>query len=133
MTETPGFTETARDVDADQLVETPETLRDGDPEAPPMDRGIEASDRPLGAEKHGTTHEEAAQGQSLDERLAEEVPDVGAHDPVEDVVADDPATFGQDEVDAELTDDVTLADAYEGEDDSGLAAEEAAVRIEEGR
>jgi hypothetical protein len=132
MTETSGFTETDRDVDADHLVETPETLRDGDPETPPMDRGSEASDRPLGAEKHGTTHAEAAQGESLDERLAEEVPDVDAHDPVEDVVADDPATFGQDGVDAELTDDVTLADAYEGEE-SGLAAEEAAIRIEEGR
>ena len=115
MTETSGFPETERDVDADHLVETPETLRDADPEAPPMDRGSVASDRPLGAEKHGTTHQEAAEGESLDDRLAEEVPDVGEHDPVDDVVADHPDTFGQDDVDAELTDEAALADAYEGE------------------
>jgi hypothetical protein len=116
MTETSGFPENERDVDADHLVETPETLRDSDPEAPPMDRGSEASDRPLGAEKHGTTHKEAAEGESLDERLAEEVPDVDAHDPVDDVVADDPATFARDGVDAEVTDDETLGDVYEGEE-----------------
>ena len=115
-TETSRFPENERDVDSDHLVETPESLRDSDPESPPMDRGSEASDRPLGAEKHGTTNAEAAEGESLDDRLAEEVPDVGAHDPVDDVVADDPATFAQDGVDAELTDDETLADAYEGED-----------------
>ena len=100
------------DTDADRLVETPETLRDGDPEAPPMDRGVEASDRPLGAEKHGTTHAEAAEGESLDDRLAEEVPDVGAHDPVDDVVADHPDTFARDAADATETDEAVLADAY---------------------
>ena len=100
------------DTDADRLVETPETLRDGDPETPPMDRGVEASDRPLGAEKHGTTHAEAAEGESLDDRLAEEVPDVGAHDPVDDVVADDPDTFARDAADATETDEAVLADAY---------------------
>jgi hypothetical protein len=119
MTETSGFPETERDVNADHLVETPETLRDSDPEAPPMDRGSEATDRPLGAEKHGTTHEEAAAGESLDDRLAEEVPDVGEHDPVDDVVADHPETFAQDPTDAELTDDDALGDAYEGEDVTG--------------
>jgi len=112
MTETSGIPQGERDVDADHLVETPETLRDSDPEAPPMDRGIEASDRPLGAEKHGTTHQEAAEGEPLDERLAEEVPDVGAHDPIDDVVADHPETFGTGRADAELTGDDELADAY---------------------
>ena len=116
MTETSRFPENERDVASDHLVETPETLRDSDPESPPMDRGSEASDRPLGAEKHGTTNAEAAEGESLDDRLAEEVPDVGARDPVDDQVADDPGTIAQDGVDAELTDDETLADAYEGED-----------------
>ena len=108
-----------KDTDADRLVETPDSLRDEDPEAPPMDRGNDASDRPLGAEKHGTTHEEAAEGESLDDRLAEEVPDVGEHDPVDDVVADHPGTFARDDVDAEPTDEATLADAYEGEQVTG--------------
>jgi hypothetical protein len=106
------------DTDADRMVETPETLRDVDPEAPPMDRGVEASDRPLGAEKHGTTHAEAAEGESLDDRLAEEVPDVGAHDPVDDVVADHPETFAQDAADATETDEAVLDDAY-GDDSAG--------------
>lgn len=112
MTESSQFTDTEHDTDADRMVETPESLRDGDPEAPPMDRGAEASDRPLGAEKHGTTHAEAEEGESLDDRLAEEVPDVGEHDPVDDIVADHPETFAQDAADAEETEESVLDDAY---------------------
>ena len=97
-----------RDVDADHLVETPESLRDDDPEAPALDRGIEPTDRPLGAEKFGTTQAEAEQGESLDKRQAEEVAVVRDHDPVDDVVADDPTTFGA----AEETDDEVLGDVY---------------------
>lgn len=69
------FGEKSRDIDHDQLVETPESLQDEDPEVMPMDRGTEASDRPLGAEKHGTTHAEAQEGEPLDDRLAQEVPE----------------------------------------------------------
>ena len=90
------FPEADRDIDADHLVETPQSLRDSDPEAPPMDRGSLATDRPLGAEKFGTTHSEEALGEPLDDRLAQEVPDVDEHDPVEDIVADDPGTFADD-------------------------------------
>lgn len=105
------------DTESDHMVETPDSLRDGDPESPPTDRGSDASDRPLGAEKFGTTHAEAEEGESLDQKLAEEVPDIGAHDPVEDIVADDPSVFATDSADAEETDDVVLADAYgEGAD-----------------
>ena len=127
MTETSRIPETERDVDADHLVETPETLRDGDPETPPMDRGLEASDRPLGAEKHGTTHAEAEEGAPLDARLAEEVPDVGEHDPVDDVVADHPETFARDAADAEETDEGVLDDAY----GQPTGVDEAAVHVEE--
>ena len=66
------------DTDADRMVETPETLRDRDPEVMPMDRGVEATDRPLAAEKFGTTRAEEAEGEPLDERVAQEVPDTGA-------------------------------------------------------
>lgn len=69
------FGEKTRDIDHDQLVETPESLQDEDPEVMPMDRGTEASDRPLGAEKHGTTHAEAQDGEPLEDRLAQEVPE----------------------------------------------------------
>jgi hypothetical protein len=63
------------DTRADHMVETPESLRDDDPEVPPMDRGAEATDRPLAAESFGTTPAEAQQGAPLDDRLAEEVPE----------------------------------------------------------
>lgn len=82
-----------RDLDHDHLVETPESLRDEDPEAMPLDRGLEAGDRPAAAERFGTTPGEAAQGQSLDDRLGEERPDVGAHDPMDDIVANNPDAF----------------------------------------
>lgn len=101
----------SEDNDGDRMVETPESLRDEDPETPGGDRGSGAEDRPLGAEKFGTTHAEAEQGESLDDRLAEEVPDGDGHDPVDDVVADSPEVFGADD---EETDDRVLGDAYGG-------------------
>ncbi|HSR23150.1 MAG TPA: DUF5709 domain-containing protein [Candidatus Eisenbacteria bacterium] len=90
---TEPFNELDRDLDHDRLVETPESLRDEDPEAMPLDRGLEAGDRPAAAERFGTTPREEAQGQSLDDRLSEERPDVGAHDPMDDVVASNPDAF----------------------------------------
>jgi hypothetical protein len=97
------------DIDADHMVETPESLSDVDPEQMPIDRGIEESDRPLGAEKFGTTHAEESRGESLDDRLAEERPDVGEHDPVDDIVAANPQAFGED---PSVADEQTLDDAY---------------------
>ena len=69
----------------------------------------DAGDGYRGCRRFGTTAAEEALGQSLDQRLAEEVPDGDGHDPVDDVVADDPDLFGggRDE-----TDDTVLADAY---------------------
>jgi hypothetical protein len=72
------------DTEFDHMVETPESLRDSDPETPPLDRGLEATDRPLAAESFGTTSAEAAQGEPLDRRLAAEVPEAGETDPVDD-------------------------------------------------
>ena len=41
------FADDTHDTDADHLVETPDSLRDSDPESPPMDRGSElVSTRP---------------------------------------------------------------------------------------
>ena len=99
--------------DGDHLVETPESLRDSDPEALPVDRDEDAGQHRLAAEGYGTTEDEEERGESLDQRLDQEIPDTGAdHDPVLDVVADDPALFGTDDADAEQTDDAVLADAY---------------------
>lgn len=120
MTEPSNLSE--HDTESDHMVETPETLRDDDPETMPMDRGNSVSDRPLGAEKFGTTHAEAEQGAPLDTRLAEEMPEDGAHDPVDDIVADDPGVFADEGAAAEQTDDEVLADAYGEEGEAGPLA-----------
>jgi hypothetical protein len=119
-----SWNEDTEQTDGDRLVETPDSLRDEDPETPGGDRGAGAEDRPLGAEKFGTTHDEAEQGESLDQRLAEEVPDGDGHDPLDDVVADDPELYGdaRDE-----TDDEILGDAYGEPDASGDDLDDEAV------
>jgi len=61
----------------EHLVETPETLRDSNPENPELDLGTEDDDTYLAADRHGVTAEEQRQGEPLDLRLAEEEPDVG--------------------------------------------------------
>ena len=94
--------------DPDHLVETTQTLRDDDTESPRDDRGSGAEDHPLGAEKFGTTHAEAEQGESLDQKLAEEEPEIGAHDPLDDIVADLERRQGEE------SDDDILGDAYRG-------------------
>jgi hypothetical protein len=63
-----------RDRDPDHLVETPDSLRDDDPEAMPLDRG-EPGEKPAAAESFGTTHAEEAAGEDLDHRLAQEEPE----------------------------------------------------------
>ncbi len=76
MTESFGGPE--RDRHSDHLVETPESLRDDDPEALPLDRGLEPGEGPAAADSFGTTAAEQAAGEGLDRRLAQEEPDVGA-------------------------------------------------------
>ncbi|MFJ8811320.1 DUF5709 domain-containing protein [Streptomyces sp. NPDC102490] len=45
-----------------------------------LDEGYSPPEKPLGVTKHGTTAAEQREGESLDDRLAEEVPDVSAPD-----------------------------------------------------
>ena len=125
---TEPFGEPSRDIDHDHLVETPESLRDFDPEAPPMDRGLEASDTPLAADRFGVTAEEQRQGAPHDLRLAEEEPDIGVDTPPTEpealagrLVEDDEGARPDLEKDA-VAHDVGL-------DGGGMSAEEAAVHI----
>ena len=56
-----------------------------------LDEGYSPPDyRPKGA-VHGLTAQEQREGESLDERLAEEEPDVGAVDPLDEITADEHA------------------------------------------
>lgn len=98
-----------------------ETL-DSDPNDDPLDSGYIPPDRPVAAQHTGTTAAEQRAGESLDERLAEEVPDdapEGDPDRSGRLVADGPGTGGGSEQDL-VAEDV-------GIDGGAASAEEAAV------
>ena len=110
-----------------------------------LDEGYSPPEKPLGVTKHGTTAAEQQEGESLDERLDEEVPDVTA--PPGDEVGDLPGGEGE-SVDPEAgtaragrlvapdegahpdTTKETVADDV-GIDGGAAGAEEAAVHIVE--
>ena len=110
-----------------------------------LDEGYSPPEKPLGVTKHGTTAAEQHDGESLDQRLAQEVPDVS--EPAGDGVGDLPGGEGEpvdpeagdrragrlvapdegahpDAVKEEIAEDV-------GIDGGAAAAEEAAVHIVE--
>lgn len=96
----------------------------------------ELPDRPIAAFEHGTTEREMQEGESLDDRLAREVPDVepplAATAPTP--LADDADEDGRDR-EKDLVAEMPLEEPGiddSGQPDVGTPAEEAAVRIEEG-
>jgi hypothetical protein len=114
-------------IDPEHLVETPESLRDSDPDMPPyIDLGIEESDHYLAAEKWGVTVEEERRGEPLDLRLSEEEPEAvsaaGPPDPLAGrLVQEDEGSHPDREKDE-------VAEAL-GVDGGDLGAEELAVHI----
>ena len=145
MTEPLGTPE--RDLESDRLVETPESLRDVDEEAMPLDRGREPRDRPAAADRFGTTHAEEAAGEDLDHRLAQEEPDAGAEQARErfdslgeDVAAEDLVLPDGDEAQvgrlvepdegAHTDTEKDLVATDVGSDAGNLTAEEAAMHME---
>lgn len=109
-----------------------------------MDTGYSPPEKPLGVSKYGTTGEEQREGESLDRRLAQEVPEA---DPVLGEQADDaPEDNGPEEDDAgdERAGRVAAADEEPGTprnnrvlgrdvgiDGGAASAEEAAVHIQD--
>ncbi|SMQ21344.1 hypothetical protein SAMN06272771_7395 [Streptomyces sp. Ag82_O1-12] len=59
-----------------------------------LDEGYSPPEKPLGVTKRGTTAAEQHEGETLDERLAQEVPDVSA-EPGGDGVGDTPDSDGE--------------------------------------
>ncbi|MFE3826959.1 DUF5709 domain-containing protein [Streptomyces sp. NPDC059092] len=109
----------------------------------PFDEGWSPPERPLGVESRGTTAAERSAGESLDQRLAEEVPELGPPDG--DGIGDLPYGEGE-RLDDEVGDDrsgrLVAPDegAHEdaekdmiasdvGIDGAGASAEEAAVHL----
>ena len=62
-------------LDDDGLLDASDTLQ-GNPGDDPLDAGIDAGDRYSAGERFGTTLAEERQGESLDQLLAEEEPDI---------------------------------------------------------
>jgi hypothetical protein len=84
------------DLEDYEVLDSTDTL-DGPPGDDPLDRGVVTPDRWSAGVRVGTTGEEQEEGESLDQHLAEEEPDVLAD--VEDEEADDepPDDIGPDE------------------------------------
>ncbi|MEU8003999.1 DUF5709 domain-containing protein [Catellatospora sp. NPDC049111] len=127
------------EIEDEGVLDASDTL-DGDPVTDPLDTGVVATDRWSGANRFGTTPAEALAGESLDQHLAEEEPDIDPYaDPVDEdeddlirrgydrepragrLVADDQG-FGEDDQPDSIAWDV-------GIDGGGASAEEAAMHI----
>jgi hypothetical protein len=84
-------------VEDDGVIDSSDSL-DNNPAGDPEDVGYEPSDRYAGANRFGTTAAEARQGESLDQLLSEEEPDVTADDdPAADEDEDELTRRGYDE------------------------------------
>ncbi len=124
----------------DGVLEPSDTLDGEDLRADVLDTGIDAGEGYRGATRYGTTAEEERRGESLDQLLAEEEPDVGVGDDAEWTDEDDPrdddhvtdprtgrlvapdeGAHGDDET------DVVAQDV--GIDGGGASAEEAAIHV----
>jgi len=105
MTERPHESEDLEDF---EVLDTSDTL-EGPPGDDPLDRGVVTPEHWSAAIRSGGTADEQEEGESLDELLAEEEPDVGA----EDYGADDFAGLDENEP----GDDVRRALAAEGPDE----------------
>jgi hypothetical protein len=88
-----------------EVLDASDTL-DGDPGEDPLDRGVAAPQRWSAGIRYGSTAAEQQGGESLDQLLAEEEPDVAADlgdEPIGDLDGDEDA--GDEDVDGLLLDD----------------------------
>jgi Family of unknown function (DUF5709) len=94
----------SQDLEDFEVDDSTDTL-DGPPGDDPLDRGVVPPERWSAGIRFGTTEEEQEEGESLDQLLAEEEPDVGED---EDVYEDD------------IDEDIDEADIDEGIDDGDV-------------
>jgi hypothetical protein len=84
-------------IEDDGVLDNSDTL-DGNPAGDPLDVGYQAADRWSGADRFGTTAAEQRQGESLDQLLAEEEPDIDPYaDPDPDADEDDISRRGEEQ------------------------------------
>ena len=127
------------DVEDEGVLEGDETL-DDDAVEDPLDVGIEPADRWSGANRFGTTLAEERQGESLDQLLSEEEPDIDPYADPEDTDEDELTRRGYEAepragrlvAEDEGLDEDTEADEVAtdvGVDAGGASAEEAAIHV----
>jgi hypothetical protein len=111
---------------------TPSDTLTGDDELDPLDTGYSPPDREPRATRYGTTEDEELRGESLADKLAEEVPDI-SDDPVDEDYDFDEADpiagrlIAPDEgAHADLEADAIASDTGLG---GGESAEEAAIHV----
>jgi hypothetical protein len=78
------------DLEDYEVLDSGDTL-DGPPGDDPLDRGVVTPDRWSAGVRFGTTGEEQEEGESLDQQLAEEEPDVTADAEDDEDIDDEPA------------------------------------------
>ena len=141
MTTKGGAAMTERDIEPgedDGVLEPSDSLDSDDLRADILDTGIDAGEGYRGANRFGTTAEEERRGESLDQLLAEEEPDVAADDEWsdEDDPSDDDHTTSpragrlvepDEGAHPDEEKDVVAFDV--GIDGGGASAEEAAVHV----
>jgi hypothetical protein len=113
----------------DGVLDPEDTLNERQTE--PYDEGYSPPERPLGVDSHGTTAREQREGESLDDRLAEERPDPAARPPEGDGVGDLPEGEGEpldDEVGEERAGRLVAPDEGAREDaEKDMVAEDVGV------
>jgi hypothetical protein len=94
------------DIDDEGVLDPSDTL-EGRPDGDPLDAGYLPTDRWSAGMRYGSTEAEERQGESLDQLLAEEEPDItpGPAEDREDEGADGDADAGDEDVDGLLLDD----------------------------
>jgi Family of unknown function (DUF5709) len=123
----------------DGVLEPGDSL-DGDPRVNVLDTGVDAGEGYRGANRYGTTAEEARAGETLDLLLSEEEPDIGIDGDAEWGDEDDPrdddrvaqARAGRlmaPDQGSQAIDEADLVAYDAGIDGAGASAEEAAVHL----
>lgn len=141
MTTKGGAAMTERDIEPgedDGVLEPSDSLDSDDLRADVLDTGIDAGEGYRGANRFGTTAEEERRGESLDQLLAEEEPDIPADDEWsdEDDPSDDDHTTSpragrlvEPDEGAHPDDEKDVVAFDVGIDGGGASAEEAAVHV----
>lgn len=123
----PEVNENAADIGADEIADESGFLPEQDAAGDGTDGIVVPPDHPLAVTDFGTTERETLEGESLDGRLARELPDETPSSPAgEDV----PAGRLVDTDDGAYADTEKDAVAYDaGADSGGMSAEEAAMHV----